>query len=292
MRSNEVAKTAGVTVRTLRHYHQLGLLPEPLRAANGYREYTAADLARVLRIKRLASLGFPLSRIGGILDEMDGRADAAGVGDTTGIASPAGALAAATTTNPGTGAVIASPLAALDELDRELALQIEALEDKRRTIAALKAERLSPDMPVRFGRAIRGIVGAPTDATSHAALVMAGHLYGEREVAELERVAAQMQDTAFAQTIEALDQRCAALASDAPEAERAAIVSESLELLAPLIAQFDVENWTREATKEEQLLEELANESLNEAQRDVNARIERGISEILEARAAKELPRS
>lgn len=272
MRSNEVAKTAGVTVRTLRHYHQLGLLPEPPRAANGYREYTATDLARVLRIKRLASLGFPLARIGGILDEMDGQAGA------TGTNSPSDA-------ENGT----ASPPSALDELDRELALQIEALEEQRRTIAALKAEGLSPDLPVRFGRAVRGIAGtiAETEDMNHAALVVAGHLYSEREVAELERVAAQMQDTAFAKTMEALDRRCSALAPDAPETERAAIVRESLTLLAPLIEQFDVENWTRETTKEEQLLEELANASLNEAQRDVTARIERGISDILAARAAE-----
>lgn len=270
MRSNEVAKTAGVTVRTLRHYHQLGLLPEPSRAANGYREYTAADLARVLRIKRLASLGFPLARIGGILDEMDGQADGTGTGS-----APA-----------------SSSLSALDELDRELALQIEALEEQRRTIAALRAEGLSPDLPVRFGRAVRGIAGniAETEDMNRAALVVAGHLYSEREVAELERVADQMQDTAFAKTMEALDRRCSALAPDAPEAERAAIVSESLTLLAPLIEQFDVENWTRETTKEEQLLEELANASLNEAQRDVTTRIERGISDILAARAAAEAP--
>ena len=50
MRSNDVAKLAGVTVRTLRHYHQLGLLPEPPRQANGYRDYSPADVARVLRI--------------------------------------------------------------------------------------------------------------------------------------------------------------------------------------------------------------------------------------------------
>lgn len=273
MRSNEVAKTAGVTVRTLRHYHQLGLLPEPPRAANGYREYTAADLARVLRIKRLASLGFPLARIGGILDELDGQADATGTG------SPSDA----------DNASVASPLSALDELDRELALQIEALEEQRRTIAALKAEGLPPDLPVRFGRAVRGIAGtiAEIEDMNRAALVVAGHLYSEREVTELERVAAQMQDTAFAKTMEALDRRCSALTPDAPEAERAAIVSESLTLLAPLIEQFDVENWTRETTKEEQLLEELANASLNEAQRDVTARIERGISGILAARAAE-----
>ena len=71
MHSNEVAKLAGVTVRTLRHYHQLGLLPEPPRQANGYRDYSPADVARVLRIKRLASLGFSLEDIGGMLNDMD-----------------------------------------------------------------------------------------------------------------------------------------------------------------------------------------------------------------------------
>ncbi|MCI8424314.1 MAG: MerR family transcriptional regulator, partial [Adlercreutzia sp.] len=268
-------------VRTLRHYHQLGLLPEPPRAANGYREYTAADLARVLRIKRLASLGFPLARIGALLEEMDAPTAAENDTDFASHNDPAADTASG-----------ASPLTALDELDRELALQIEALQEQRRTIAALKAEQLSPDMPVRFGRAIRGIVGTPADTASHAALVVAAHLYGDREMAELERVAAQMQDTSLAASMESLDRRCAALAPDAPEAERAALVSESLEALAPLIDQFDIENWTRKATKEEQLLEELANEPLNEAQRDVNERIERGIGDILQARAVEESSRS
>lgn len=286
MRSNEVAKTAGVTVRTLRHYHQLGLLPEPPRAANGYREYTAADLARVLRIKRLASLGFPLARIGALLEEMDTQTAAGNGADPASRHDPAASGAPADTASD------ASPLSALDELDRELALQIEALQEQRRTIAALKAEHLSPDIPVRFGRAIRGIMGTPADTASHAALVVAAHLYGDREMAELERVAAQMQDTSLAASMESLDRRCAALAPDAPEAERAALVSESLEALAPLIDQFDIENWTREATKEEQLLEELANEPLNEAQRDVNERIERGIGDILQARAVEESSRS
>lgn len=68
MKSSEIAKLAGVSVRTLRHYHAIGLLPEPPRGENGYRDYSAGDLARLLRIKRLASLGFPLARIGDVLD--------------------------------------------------------------------------------------------------------------------------------------------------------------------------------------------------------------------------------
>ena len=57
LRSGDVAKLAGVTVRTLRHYRSIGLLPEPPRDDNGYCSYGIEDLARVLRIKRLASLG-------------------------------------------------------------------------------------------------------------------------------------------------------------------------------------------------------------------------------------------
>lgn len=71
LRSNELAKLAGVTVRTLRHYHAIGLLDEPPRQANGYRDYRLEDLLRVLRIRQLASLGFPLDQVAGMLDELD-----------------------------------------------------------------------------------------------------------------------------------------------------------------------------------------------------------------------------
>lgn len=39
MRIGEIAALAGVTPRTVRHYHHLGLFPEPARLPNGYREY-------------------------------------------------------------------------------------------------------------------------------------------------------------------------------------------------------------------------------------------------------------
>ncbi|GAT66905.1 merR family transcriptional regulator [Planomonospora sphaerica] len=39
MRIGELAALAGVSTRTVRHYHRLGLLPEPERRANGYRVY-------------------------------------------------------------------------------------------------------------------------------------------------------------------------------------------------------------------------------------------------------------
>lgn len=69
MLSQEVADLAGVSIRTLRHYHQIGLLPEPERSANGYRRYTAADLATVLRITRLTGLGVPLAEVRRVIDD-------------------------------------------------------------------------------------------------------------------------------------------------------------------------------------------------------------------------------
>lgn len=39
MRIGEFAELVGVTTRTVRHYHHIGLLPEPDRSANGYRIY-------------------------------------------------------------------------------------------------------------------------------------------------------------------------------------------------------------------------------------------------------------
>ncbi|WP_291382750.1 MFS transporter [Demequina sp.] len=53
MRSAEVAQLAGVTPRTLRHCHRIGILPEPSRSANEYREYSPEQVARVIRIRRL-----------------------------------------------------------------------------------------------------------------------------------------------------------------------------------------------------------------------------------------------
>ena len=130
MKSSEIAKLAGVSVRTLRHYHAIDLLPEPPRGENGYRDYGAGDLVRLLRIKRLSSRGVSLSRISEVLDETDAH-----------LAEAAGPNADE----------------ALDELDRELALQIERLQEQRRTIALLKREQLDPDLPVRFAREAKAL---------------------------------------------------------------------------------------------------------------------------------------
>lgn len=61
--TRELAELAGTTIKTVRHYHQLGLLDEPVRASNGYKQYQVAHLVRLLQITRLANLGVPLAQI-------------------------------------------------------------------------------------------------------------------------------------------------------------------------------------------------------------------------------------
>jgi DNA-binding transcriptional MerR regulator len=61
--TRELAELAGTTVNTVRHYHQLELLPEPERRTNGYKQYGVGHLVQLLRIRRLVDLGVPLSQI-------------------------------------------------------------------------------------------------------------------------------------------------------------------------------------------------------------------------------------
>lgn len=67
MRISDIAQAAGTTPRAVRHYHRLGLLAEPRRLANGYREYDLTDLVRLMRIRWLASAGVPLGSVSSIV---------------------------------------------------------------------------------------------------------------------------------------------------------------------------------------------------------------------------------
>lgn len=65
----EVAELAGVTVRTLHHYDELGLLRPSERSDAGYRLYSYEDLARLQEILIWRQLGFSLGEIGSLLDD-------------------------------------------------------------------------------------------------------------------------------------------------------------------------------------------------------------------------------
>jgi DNA-binding transcriptional MerR regulator len=64
----QLAAYAGVTVRAVRHYHQIGLLPEPERNASGYRTYGAPAVVALIKIRTLADAGVPLAQIGSMLE--------------------------------------------------------------------------------------------------------------------------------------------------------------------------------------------------------------------------------
>ena len=63
-----VAELAGVTVRTLHHYDEIGLLSPSERSQAGYRRYDDHDLERLQQIRYYRELGFSLPEIATILD--------------------------------------------------------------------------------------------------------------------------------------------------------------------------------------------------------------------------------
>jgi len=66
---SEVARLSGVSVRTLHHYDEIGLLKPGSVGANGYRYYGREELLRLQQILFHRELGFPLERIRAVLDD-------------------------------------------------------------------------------------------------------------------------------------------------------------------------------------------------------------------------------
>lgn len=64
----QAAAFVGVTVKTVRHYHKLGLVKEPERDGSGYRRYGSAELLRLVKARTLAAAGVPLAETGPLLD--------------------------------------------------------------------------------------------------------------------------------------------------------------------------------------------------------------------------------
>ncbi|MDO9398337.1 MAG: MerR family transcriptional regulator [Herbiconiux sp.] len=71
------AAFVGTTPRAIRHYHQIGLLPEPERGSDDRRRYGYDEMIRLLWIRRMADAGIALD------DIRDAFADAAGAGNGT-----------------------------------------------------------------------------------------------------------------------------------------------------------------------------------------------------------------
>jgi DNA-binding transcriptional MerR regulator len=123
----QLASYAGVTIRAVRHYHQVGLLPEPERNASGYRTYDVDAVVQLIRIRTLVEAGVPLARVQQLLDA-----------DTTTF------------------------LEATVQIDRELRARIRGLQEHRRRIAQLASgDSLAvPDEVADYLDEVRAI-GAP-----------------------------------------------------------------------------------------------------------------------------------
>ena len=71
LRSGELARLAGVSADTLRHYERKGLLPPPRRSPNGYREYPPQAIERVRLVRRALTVGFTIDELARMLKERD-----------------------------------------------------------------------------------------------------------------------------------------------------------------------------------------------------------------------------
>ncbi|MFQ5409177.1 MAG: heavy metal-responsive transcriptional regulator [Anaerolineales bacterium] len=73
MQIKELARATGVQDKTIRYYESIGVLPEPQRQPNGYRDYSAADVERLKLVAGARGLDFTLDDIGEILALRDRR---------------------------------------------------------------------------------------------------------------------------------------------------------------------------------------------------------------------------
>lgn len=71
LKVGELAKRSGLTVRTLHHYDDIGLLKPSARSASGYRLYNKSDIERLHAIQALRGLGFALADIENMLAATD-----------------------------------------------------------------------------------------------------------------------------------------------------------------------------------------------------------------------------
>lgn len=212
VRSKELADFAGVTVRALRHYHQMGLLPEPPRSANGYRSYSAGDIVRVLRIKRMTSLGMSLQQVGEMLEGEGADEDL-------------------------------SFTEALDALDAELTQEIERLQEKRRVLAMLRERNLDPDVPLAFGDHVARLRDA--GASQHlvemerSGLLLVDRFFasGSEEAEAVSRFFSLIAETDSVETYVSLNERMLALSPASSEGEREKLVDEFVGFMLPILME-------------------------------------------------------
>ena len=155
MRVAEIAELTGTTVRTVRYYHSLGLLPVP-GERGGWRDYDLSYVARLSRIRWLVQAGVSLETIRRVLDEPE----------TTDVEQPDDAAAEARSAAGSVVEDLAGALAAVEDHLAEVTRQrdmLAGLLERARTGSAVSP--MSPRMAAFFDRLEQA---APDKATRSA----------------------------------------------------------------------------------------------------------------------------
>lgn len=205
MQSSELARLAGVTVRALRHYHRVGVLAEPARRSNGYRVYDARDLIRVLRIKRLASLGIPLERMPELLDDV-----AVDTGDL------------------------------LDDLDRELTAQTSRLAGQRQVISRLRAAGAAPDLPPELAPfLVMSAAGVSPELAKfdRDQSVLLAHLAGEEGLPHIARFYERLSAPDIFPAVVDISEQFGRLGPESDADDVAELIDTFMTTFAPLVAE-------------------------------------------------------
>ncbi|MGW5650270.1 MerR family transcriptional regulator [Streptomyces humi] len=171
MRIGELAAAVGVSTRTVRHYHHQGLLPEPGRLANGYRDYTLRHAVVLARIRRLTELGLGLAEVRDVLADEAGR----------------------------------DLVEVLTELDADLARQEAEIHDRRQRLRSLldagepPAEGpVSPELAALFRATAPHLGDSPMAAKDRAVFAMLETVVDPEERARLMSLAGAMAGSARA----------------------------------------------------------------------------------------------
>lgn len=256
MLSGELARLAGVTVRALRHYHQVGVLPEPDRGVNDYRDYDVHHLVRVLRITRMASLGIPLERMPAFLEDPDEEADVDPV-------DPAEDL--------------------LAQLDAELVEQMERMHQQRELIAHLRAHRAPPDLPPELApvhRALTGWKPSPRIARiDRDQSVLMAHFLGAEGTARLADFYRRFADSAPSAAHAGLSERFERLGPGSSQTDVEEVAASLVAALAPMVAEAAGTAPVLDLDGAVDLLAELSADGLTEQQLETLALLEAGLAD-------------
>ena len=268
MLSKELAQLSSVTVRTLRYYHQIGVLPEPPRNKNGYRQYEVVDLARVLRIKRLASLGLSLDQIRTIVVE-----EALG-----GTKAPE------------------ETARLLDDIETEIETQIAILEERRRTISLLKQEVVEGESVLEASASIRrhvsnmiklGANEKTAIAELHQLLLVDGSKNGSTMLDDILGLYRLMEERGVMARYISLINEAQALPCDVGEKECSELAKRVAELLSPVVTEYlensdHDEDWDDADPRLERLIRSYDAKTLTPSQAKLSLTAEERIREMVE----------